>query len=85
MTAHMTHTSDETDHALVRFLRRLPIVGFAIHLFETENSKGLALLAANIAGYTFLGTVFFGFWFLLPILYGAVALAVTVILLATRG
>ncbi|MFM2422424.1 MAG: hypothetical protein RL291_954, partial [Pseudomonadota bacterium] len=68
-----------------RLLRRLPVVGFAIHLLETENDKQLALLAANVVSAVFLGTVFFGSWVLLPVLYAAVAIVASAIFLATRG
>ena len=68
-----------------RALRRLPIVGFAIRLLEAENDRALALLAGNVAGYVFLGTISFGSWFLMPVIYVAIALAAVSILLATRG
>lgn len=68
-----------------RIMPRLPIVNFGIRLLEAENDKALALLAANVAGYVLLGTVAFGSWFLMPVIYVAVALAAVSILLATRG
>lgn len=68
-----------------RILRRIPLVGYAMRLLETENFKELALFFANILATAILLVGAFGFPALIIILYVAVALAASFILLATLG
>jgi len=68
-----------------RILRRIPLVGYAMRLLETENFKELALFLANILATAILLVGAFGFPALIIILYVAVALAASFILLATLG
>jgi hypothetical protein len=68
---------------LEMILRRVPFVGYAMRLFETQNFKELALFGANVLGTAVLLVGAFGFPALILILYVAVALAASFILLAT--
>lgn len=70
---------------LERILRRIPPVGYAMRLLETENFKELALFLANLLATAVLLVGVFGFPALITIMYVAVTLAASFILLATLG
>jgi hypothetical protein len=70
---------------LERLLRKVPLVGYGIRLFETENFKELALFSANILGCAILLVFIFGYQAFIGIMLTLVALAATLIFLATLG
>ena len=71
--------------AFESLLRRLPFVGYVMRLLETGANKELALFTANALAALVLLIATFGFPFFMLVMYAAVGLAASFILLATRG
>lgn len=71
--------------AIAWLLRRLPLVGYAIHLFETERFDRLAVLGLNVVMTAALVVLVWGYEGFVVVLYTLLILAASLILLATQA
>jgi len=68
-----------------RFLRAMPVVGYAIRCLEEHRHKELSLLGVNLLMALAVGVLAFGFPFLITAVLSAAALIGLIILSATTG
>ncbi|MDX2158970.1 MAG: hypothetical protein SFW09_20905 [Hyphomicrobiaceae bacterium] len=81
----MTPEPPSESSRLFRFIRGMPIAGYAIRCLEAEAFGELALLGANVLMAAIVGILVLGYPFLITLALCATALAALVILSATLG
>ncbi len=77
-------SQDVQGTVIERILRRVPLVGYGIRLFETEQDKELALFGANVLASVILLVGVFGFPVFICVMWAAVAVVAGLIFSATR-
>ncbi|MEQ1648471.1 MAG: hypothetical protein ABL898_07795 [Hyphomicrobiaceae bacterium] len=77
-------TSDNRSSYVERILRRTPLVGYTIRLFETGQDKELALFGINLAATLILLVGTLGYPVFIIVMWCVVAIAASLIFSATR-